>query len=762
MNAHMVHVLNWLLGTSNLDFQHIDWMTSPTFLLMSALCLGIVAIVAWLTARGSSHRILQTLLLLPALLAMMWALSDPVMVESAGHEEPGRFVILLDNSLSMGVTDGSASRSDAVLPIVESIDQPATELLLFGQEVSAGGLPDYSQHDTDLAQAFQALRDRYAGERLSGIALITDGADHGQLRATWKENGVIPQLDLPGPLTIYAVGNQEDIVDLSVVDLSAGDFAFIRAPFNIKATIKGIGLDSQRFPVTLTRDGSLEQRGEVTLDEDGKARISFRVLPTAVGRFAYQVNLPAVDDDAVPSNDSLSVVVRVVRDRMRVLQVCGAPSPDEKFLRLFLKQDPAIDLVSFFIMRTEEDLGAGYDSHELSLIPFPYEQLFSQELWSFDLIFFQNFDYAPYFGWKAPQLLENVADYVKQGGALVMLGGDRSFDLGQYAGTAIAEILPVRLGVDGDPVDTAPFTPALTAPGSRHPITFLAADSDENLSTWSRLSPLDGLNLTSGASSDAAVLLAHPTIRAPDGTPMPVLAIRQVGKGRTMAFTSDSSWRWSFAEAGLGHGNQVYLRFWKQAMSWLVGDPDTQRVTIDTDLDNYRTGDEIRVVVTVRDLSFGPLEGVLVDCQHQGPDLQSDPVLGNTSLEATTDAQGQATFSFKATVPGSHRLKIRATDPDDPDKQAFFEGDTVVAVTSREPELADILPDHAFLAALATAQSVRLYGPGETGPALLDEEAGRWIEEDRSQSLATVPLVILVFGVFASLSWWVRRKGGAR
>ncbi|HMY02753.1 MAG TPA: hypothetical protein PKA48_05340, partial [Candidatus Obscuribacter sp.] len=78
-----------------------------------------------------------------------------------------------------------------------------------------------------------------------------------------------------------------------------------------------------------------------------------------------------------------------------MLQVCGAPSWAQKSLRLFLKEDPGIDLVSFFILRTERDLGSGYRPHELALIQFPYLQLFTEELSSFDLVIFQNFDYAP-------------------------------------------------------------------------------------------------------------------------------------------------------------------------------------------------------------------------------------------------------------------------------------------------------------------------------------------------------------------------------
>ena len=58
--------------------------------------------------------------------------------------------------------------------------------------------------------------------------------------------------------------------------------------------------------------------------------------------------------DAAPSNNALPFVVKVVRDKF-VLQVSGSPSYDQKF-ETILKQDPSVELVGFFILRTEEDL----------------------------------------------------------------------------------------------------------------------------------------------------------------------------------------------------------------------------------------------------------------------------------------------------------------------------------------------------------------------------------------------------------------------
>src|ERR1044071_391643 len=75
-----------------------------------------------------------------------------------------------------------------------------------------------------------------------------------------------------------------------------------------------------------------------------------------------------------------------------------------------------VDLVSFFILRTESD-EQPWNRSELSLIPFPTYEIFEEQLRSFDLVVFQNFNYAPY---GVEPFLSNVRDYVEGGGALAM------------------------------------------------------------------------------------------------------------------------------------------------------------------------------------------------------------------------------------------------------------------------------------------------------------------------------------------------------
>lgn len=743
-------MIDWLLGGCCGPGGTLVWL-SPAWAI-GLVIVGVIAAVVFAalpTVKGP-RRVAELALLALAGALLAVAAAGPTWVQEGERTERGRMVVLVDGSRSMQVLDADGTpRSSQVAARLAELD--GAEVYSFGDALRPGAPIAYDGGDSDLGGALAAIAQRYAGEKLEGIAVITDGIDRGGLRRRVLEEAeaVLPKLN--GPLTVYQVGQDGGRTDVSVLDVRAGGFAFLRAPFVLEVDVRAVGITERAIPVQLTRDGQPVATRTVTIDAEGRGTARFEVTPEAVGRFIYEASTPVVDGDAVPANNALTVAVRVVRDRIRVLQVSGSPSFDQKFLRLLLKEDPAVDLVSFFILRTERDMGAGWGGSELSLIQFPYQNLFSSELWSFDLVIFQNFDYRPYFERNSDTLLSNIARHVQQNGkAFVMMGGDRSFDLGKYAGSPIADILPVQLGVQGEPIDAASFTPRLTAAGARHPLTQLVPDVDENARIWSQLSPLDGLNLSMGASPGAAVLLEHPTVKGPDGKPAPVIAVGEYGRGRSMALMGDSSWRWSFAEAGEGRGNQSYLRFWKNAMRWLIGDPEDQPVVVETNRENYQVGEEIRVTTRVRNVSFASMADARVDVTVDGPG-------GKVVLPGATGTDGSLITTLTAANRGAHRVKVVARTAGG---AVLGEAQTAFAVTTRDPELEEVEPDGVFLRALAARTNGRFVGPGESAEPLRDPSSGRKVLNREETAVYAAPIVPLLFGLLLSVSWWLRRQEG--
>jgi uncharacterized membrane protein len=745
-------VIDWWLGGSLGAEGVVEWASSQWVIILAiSAAIGAWA-TTWVGERPIHRRVLEALFWAAALAGVVLALAGPIWVEEQGRREPGRVAVLIDASRSMSVMEDGEPRFKQVQPILDRINDSDVDLYSFGNDLAIGMPSGYVLDGTDFEAALDALSERAAGEELAAVVLISDGLDRGPLRRRYrKEDGATPP-DIPGPLTVYQVGTRGGLQDLSVTEVEVGGYAFLRTPFRIAAKLQGVGYEGETTKATLLRDGATVSQKPVRLDELGLGEVEFEVMPDKAGRFTYSVEVPVYEGDAVPSNNVSPVVVEVVRDKIRVLQVAGAPSWDVKFLRRFLKGDPSVDLVSFFILRTPRDLTGEYRDKELSLIQFPYRDLFQEDLWSFDVVIFQNFDYQPYFSYQSNELLGNIRRYVEEEGhAFVMIGGDRSFGLGKYGDTPLASVLPLTVTDQGQTTTLDTFEPQLTEVGRRHPVTRLVADSVENDVWWARLHALDGANIVQGVAPDAAVLLVHPTLKMANGEALPILAVREVGNGRSMALTVDASWRWSLSEAADGRGNQAYLRFWKNAMRWLLADPSVSRITVDTSRENYVVGDEVRIVVRARDPSFAPAPGAEVVTTITNED-------GSTRMEGRTSTDGDLVLSYPAVHRGSHRVTVEVKSG----LEFIGEDETVFAVTNRDPELNEVTPDESFLEWLAGVTGGRYYDSASPGPVVRDAGAGRVVFTRRETPLWRAPLLALWIGLFAGLTWIVRRRAGLR
>src|SRR5206468_3916242 len=103
----------------------------------------------------------------------------------------------------------------------------------------------------------------------------------------------------------------------------------------------------------------------------------------------------------------------------------------------------------FFILRKSADQTHARED-ELSLIPFPVREIFHEQLRTFDVVIFQNFAHRDRaYSATVDQYLPDIRDYVLEGGAFAMIGGDNSFGDGRYQETELADILPVEM--DGTP-----------------------------------------------------------------------------------------------------------------------------------------------------------------------------------------------------------------------------------------------------------------------------------------------------------------------
>lgn len=727
-----------------------------------------------------------------------------------------RLVVLVDRSASMALADApdedttpqarqartqaawqdSADarvgwRDDGLVVEVRGFDlhsRPFTGELAETLEGEPGGA------GSDLARALSELSQPEPDRApLAGVVVISDGLVAEDDASEARVATVAEALHVP--ITTLSVG-APFIRDASVAEVRAGEFAFVENVTELEATIVAHGLSGVATEVQLRRDGELVATEPLRLLADGlPATVRFEVAPDRVGQFVYEIAVPPQPGEATQANNSRAFVVKVLRDKVRVLHVAGRPDWDVRALRTLLRRDPNVELLSYYILRGLDDIAREDTTAPLSLIPFPTDELFEEELGSFDLVILHNFDAVPH---QVEQYLDNIARYVEDGGALVLIGGDLAFtDLG-YGLPELAGILPVDTRRKS-PLEHEPLRPALTDAGRRHPITAWLGAAHEG---WAQLPPLDNYNpLPPNPKGDrigASSLLVHPDGADERGRERPILSVAEPGRGRIMVLATGSTWRLGFApDLPLIDGARPYDLLWLGAVRWLLRDDTSGRLALETDRPRYLVGEPVELVATTWSASYAPEPAVRVDwalrplasARGQGQ-AQGDAEPGTVPepkalLEGqwTTDGLGRARHTIEDLEVGAYlawaRRELAAGEGEqatlqaaEPDADALGQHEVrrvfIVEPPGRELARVDADPGIARMIRVAEAtggEALSAVG-GDTLPrriALAEPEDGRnglRVDARRDLPLWNGWVALLLLLASFGGEWLLRRRQG--
>ncbi|WP_176556099.1 hypothetical protein [Rubellimicrobium rubrum] len=509
----------------------------PWPVVWAALALVLLAVIlaAW---RGLSGWWLRGL----AGLALLAALLNPSLQEEERDPLTDIVVAVVDESASQRIGDRAEQAAAALARLeAEVATRPNTELRVarVGDAEGDGG-----------SLVMGALAEAMAQEpqgRIAGVVMITDGRIHDVPSA--------PQL--PAPLHTLLTGHQDDW-DRRLVVKNAPAFGILDEELTLTIRIEdqGEAPTVDTVPLTIAVDGGAPMKFDVPVNEDMELPL---VLPHG-GMNVLQFETPESEGELTNRNNAAVVQINGVRDRLRVLLVSGEPHAGERTWRNLLKSDASVDLVHFTILRPPEKQD-GVPVEELSLIAFPTYELFVEKLEDFDLVIFDRYRRQ---GILPNEYLQNVADYVTRGGAVLVAGGPEYASAESVYRSPLGDVLPgaptARLIEEG-------FVPRLSELGQRHPVTEGLEDlapqptAEDGTPGWGRW--FRQIDVT--PSPDATSIMEGPENR-------PLLLLQRVGEGRAALLATDQSWLWDRGYEGGG----PQLELLRRLAHWLMKEPELE------------------------------------------------------------------------------------------------------------------------------------------------------------------------------------------
>ena len=503
---------------------------------LAAAALAVLALALWRRARGVWWRAL-------ALGALVLALANPSLVREQRDAVEDVALVLVDESPSQAIAprpEQSAAATSHLLDELARLRGTETRLL----RVSAGAAGS-EEDGTGLFAALRQALSKVPRQRIAGVILISDGLVH-------DVPDDLEALGLDAPLHLLLTGDLEES-DRRLNVNKAPSFAIVGRKLALTLSVEDLPAGSERrlARVTLRRDGGEERTLQVPVGVE--QTIEFELDHR--GPSVLEIEVEAGPNELTLANNRAAVVVNGVRDRLRVLLVSGEPHAGERAWRNILKSDPSVDLVHFTILRPPEKQD-GTPIRELSLIAFPTRELFEVKLDEFDLVIFDRYRRR---GVLPSIYLDNIANYVREGGALLeAVGPTFATPLSLYR-TPLGRVLPVE---PTGAIFEQGYRPRVTALGQRHPVT---ADLNPAMEpgaapTWGRW-----FRLIDGDTKSGAVIMSGVEER-------PLLVLDRVGEGRVAQFMSDHMWLWSRGFEGGGPQAELLRRI----AHWLMREPDLE------------------------------------------------------------------------------------------------------------------------------------------------------------------------------------------
>jgi len=423
--------------------------------------------------------------------------------------------------------------------------------------------------------------------------------------------------------------------------LNAARFAIVGQTANLRLRVDDLGGSGETSAALDVRiDGKPFGTRLVPVGKDTDLR-----LPVShEGENLIELSAGPGPAELTQQNNHAVVTVSGVRDRLRVLLVSGEPHAGERVWRNLLKADPSVDLIHFTILRPPDKQDTT-PINELSLIAFPARELFQEKLGSFDLVVFDRYRERgvlpmPYF--------QNLANYVQDGGALLISSGPEFAGPESIYRTPLSQVLPVQ---PTGQVFTEPFKPVLTEDGMAHPVTreLPGHNQDKTPPSWGRWFRILGANKVAGQ-----------TVMA-DNTGKPLLVLDRVGKGRVAELMSDQTWLW--ARGFEGGGPQAELL--RRLAHWLMKEPELEAEALSAQI----IGDNIRITRRTMAAQTPPVNLTLPSGKVVNlPLTKAEPGIWRADTKAGELGLYRATDGILSTVTAAGPLNpkevadMRATD----------------------------------------------------------------------------------------------------
>ncbi len=698
---------------------------------------GLRPVVIWLLEAG----------LVALILFLLW---HPALSIATLRPQQNVVAVLVDDSRSMSLADASGTREAAAQAVLnggllKSLGERfQVRLYKFGKEPERIQKPEQlsaTEPATRIGDTLERVLAESSSLPLGAMVLLSDGADNAGGIDLETISAIRRQRI---PVHTIGFGREHPRRDVEITDAVAPARALPQSKLTALVTFQNYGLSGAKTKLSIRDGAKVLASEEVTLKAEGAPQTESLVFNCGeAGPKTLEISLDPIPGEENVQNNRVTRLVNVEARRPRILYIEGEPRWEFKFIRRALDGYNNIELVT--MLRTTENKIYRQGTpdppgpHELE-DGFPSK---AEDLFAYQGLIIGSVE-ANYFTPTQQQLIRDFVD--RRGGGLLFMGGRATLSDGGYPGSPLADLVPTNLPAAKGTFHRDFTGEELTAAGAESVLCRLDDDPARNLELWKKMPQMANYQDAGDPKPGATVLL----VSTPAGKrKLPLLVTENYGRGRTVLFATEGSWRWKM---WLPHDDKTHATFWQQILRYLVTDTPGQ-VTASTPKSVLSDETKVPLRVEVRDKQYQPVTDAKVQARFMGPDGAS------ATVELTPQPLEEGVYSgeWTAEKPGSYVADIiagREQEEIGRDVLTFRREDGVAENfhTSQNRELLEKLSDET---------GGRYYTPGEASKLANEisySEAG--ISTRETRDLWDMPAIFLLALGILACEWLLRRRWG--
>jgi uncharacterized membrane protein len=744
-------------------FQQGDFRFVPTTgsyvaaaLVAAAIAITVVTYRRTRSQGPARHRAVLVGIRLATLMLVLFCLFRPVLVVKAAVPQQNFLGVLLDDSRSMQIADVDGKPRSAFAtahfasPEADVLKTLSSRFVLrnfrfssSAQRLAAPSELAFAGAQTKMGAALDGARQELAGLPLAGLVLVTDGADTTDAELS---DALLAMKAANVPVFTVGLGRESLTKDVQIDRVSTPASALKGTSLMVDALVTQTGYAGETVTLDVEDEGRIVGSQEVKLPIDGEpAAVRVRFTASDSGPRVFRFRIAPRSGELVTQNNQRESLVDVYDRTEKILYFEGEPRPELKFMHRAVDEDKNLQVVTLLRTADNKYYRLVLDTPDQLAGGFPKTR---DELFAYRGLILGSIEAGAFTG----DQLRMMAEFVeRRGGGLLMLGGARSFSEGGYAGTPVADALPVVVERVARSLETWPVSRLKVRPtraGEGHALAQIAPTEASSLNRWNDLPTLISVNAIKAVKPGATVLLTGTDEKR---STQPVLAFQRYGRGKALAFSVLDSWRWQM-HASIPLEDMTHENYWRQLLRWLV-DGVPGPVEVHTSTDRVEAGEQVAVTADVVDDTFVEINDAQVTAKVTGP----DGAVLDVPLQWTGERNGQYRGTFVSSATGMYAARVDASR----EGKSLGTGQTHVRAAPGDAEYFDATMHAERLRRIADETGGRFYTPETMGTLAEDlKYTGRGVTTVEERDLWHMPIVLLLLVGLTCAEWGYRRAVG--